>query len=932
MTPDNWDRAKELFEAALALGSAQRASFLGKNCHDENLRQQVERLLLNYQEAGSFLDDPALNPSIPASNTPAGIRTEERPCPLPQPAELLATTASAETEDPMVGRQFGAYKLVRRIGQGGMALVFLAVRADDEYRKQVAVKLVQPGLDSRDLLNRFRNERQTLAGLDHPNIVKLLDGGSTPEGLPYLVMDYVEGSPIDEYCDQHKLSVDDRLHLFGKVCDAVQYAHQKLVIHRDLKPSNILVVADGTPKLLDFGIAKVLNPEPFAQSLQVTLTDTLCMTPAYASPEQMRGQSVTPATDVYSLGVVLYELLTGHRPYRLTQHTPAEIERAICEQEPETPSTVISRVETDTSSDGRAITTTPESVSETREGQPDKLRRRLRGDLDNIVLRALQKEPQRRYESMEEFSQDIGCHLQQLPVKARPSTLTYRASKFARRHRIEVSAAFTVLLVIAAATSFAFNTLGLRDRLASGASHIKIQSLAVIPLANLSGDPTQEYFSDGMTDALITDLAKIGSVKVISRTSSMQYKQTRKSLPEIARELNVDGIVEGTVQRSGDRVRITAQLIHGPSDKHLWADSYERDTRDFFALERDVTADIARQIQVRLRTPEQGSPGQPRPVDPKVLEAYLQGTYHLNQYGKGGGDEEKSKAAEYFQQAIDADPNFAPAWDGLANSHFMLSWSSRQDAELVEREEERAVQLDPNFAEARSMLAVLKWGRWDFHGAEDDLRQVLALNPNNADAHDMFGQLLAMTGRPEEGLKECRVAQQLDPMGDHLRQALQNAGEYDRAIAEAQRILQSDPNNGFVHDALYSSYANKGMYKEASEEAEKVMVLFGYPDSATRVHHVLVTSGGREAIRQYAHELERLMTEKRGFFPGHVAAAYAIVGDKDRAFYWLEEEYKHYDVDGTDYPLESLKINHTLDSLRSDPRYKDLLRRIGLPE
>jgi Tol biopolymer transport system component len=330
-----------------------------------------------------------------------------------------------------------------------MAAVFLAVRADDEYRKEVAVKLVQPGLDSRDLLNRFRNERQTLAGLDHPNIVKLLDGGSTAEGLPFLVMDYVEGSPIDEYCDQHKLSIDERLHLFDKVCAAVQYAHQRMVIHRDLKPSNILVVADGTPKLLDFGIAKVLKPQPSAQGLLVTQTGTRCMTPAYASPEQMRGKSVTPATDIYSLGVVLYELLTGHRPYRLTQHTPAEIERAICEQEPENPSTAVSREESVTSSDGRPITKTPELVSQTREGQPDKLRRRLRGDLDNIVLKALQKEPKRRYGSVEELAVDIDRHLQHLPVKARPSTLAYGVSKFVQRHKTEVSAALIVLLMLA---------------------------------------------------------------------------------------------------------------------------------------------------------------------------------------------------------------------------------------------------------------------------------------------------------------------------------------------------------------------------------------------------------------------------------------------------------------------------------------------------
>jgi serine/threonine protein kinase len=511
MSPDNWNRAKQLFEAALELDPSRRASFLAENCRDDTLRRQVEKLLLDYREAGSFLDDPVLNPRIKEPSIPAGIRQEEAPR-SPQSAELLTTATSVDAEDPMVGRQLGDYKLVRRVGQGGMAAVFLAVRADDEYRKQVAVKLVQPGLGDRDLSNRFRNERQTLAGLDHPNIVKLLDGGSTSEGLPFLVMDYVEGSPIDEYCDEHKLSVDDRLHLFGKVCDAVQYAHQKLVVHRDLKPSNILVVADGTPKLLDFGIAKVLNPDFSSQNLLVTQTGTRCMTPAYASPEQMRGKSITPATDIYSLGVVLYELLTGHRPYRLRQHTPAEMERAICEQEPETPSTVISRVETDTSSDGKPITTTPESVSETREGQPDKLRRRLRGDLDNIVLKALQKEPQRRYESVEEFSQDVGRHLQHLPVTARRSTLAYRASKFVQRRRIEVSAAVIVLLLLAAAALLGFNVLDLRDRILKNAASTQIQS-SKGPLP-----PNPRGWISGVAARPVTPCENLGSLKLPNTT------------------------------------------------------------------------------------------------------------------------------------------------------------------------------------------------------------------------------------------------------------------------------------------------------------------------------------------------------------------------------------------------------------------------------
>src|SRR5215469_2947505 len=386
MTPAEWNRVKELFQTALDLDPSQRVAFLAENCPDDQIRTEVERLLRNYQEAASFFNDPALNP-LWEDRTTEGY-SDSRAA-----STLFTIPFETEEEKPMTGRRLGAYKIVRRIGRGGMAAVFLATRADDEYQKQVAIKLVQPGFDSHELLSRLRNERQTLADLDHPNIVKLLEGGSTPEGSPFLVMDYVEGTPIDDYCDRHKLCIDDRLRLFSRVCEAVQYAHQKSIVHRDLKPSNILVTDDGVPKVLDFGIAKVLSPKSSAQNLLLTETGTRCMTPAYASPEQVCSKAVTPATDIYSLGVVLYELLTGHRPYRFKEETSAEMERAICEQEPEAPSAAVSRIESETSSDGSLVVKTPELVSQTREGPPEKLRRRLRGDLDNILLKALCKEP-----------------------------------------------------------------------------------------------------------------------------------------------------------------------------------------------------------------------------------------------------------------------------------------------------------------------------------------------------------------------------------------------------------------------------------------------------------------------------------------------------------------------------------------------------------
>jgi eukaryotic-like serine/threonine-protein kinase len=417
ITPERWAHLKKVLGAALERELNQRAAFLDDICGaDESLRAEVESLLGAAEEAGWSTTASELHP---------------------RPSDL------------MIGCRLGDYEIVQQLGRGGMAEVYLAVRADAQYRKRVAIKALSMRLDNQELVRRFRNERQTLAALDHPNIVKLLDGGTTEQGWPYLVMDYVEGLPIDQYCDRQKQSTTERLRLFHTVCVAVQYAHENRVIHRDLKPSNILVAANGTVKLLDFGIAKVLNAELSAQTLLVTQTGSRHMTPAYASPEQVRGEKVTYSSDVYSLGVVLYELLTGHRPYRFKQHTFLEIERVICDIDPGRPSTAVSRVETVATPDGD-MTIGPELVSQTREGDLGKLRRRLQGDLDTIVLMALHKEPQRRYASVKDFAEDIQRHLEQRPVKARRPTLAYRASKLVRRRRSEVLTGVLAALMLLA--------------------------------------------------------------------------------------------------------------------------------------------------------------------------------------------------------------------------------------------------------------------------------------------------------------------------------------------------------------------------------------------------------------------------------------------------------------------------------------------------
>ena len=412
-------------QAALEASPADRALLLDEVCAgDLSLRAEVESLLAYDGPSKDLLDTAAF------ANT-AKMRSE------------------GEAE-PMEGRLVGPYKIIRRIGYGGMGTVFLAARADDQYRKRVAIKLVRRGMDTEFILSRFLHERQILASLDHQNIARLLDGGTTEDGLPYFVMEYIEGLTIDRYCDAHKLSTVERLKLFRSICAAVHFAHQNLVVHRDIKPSNILVTSEGVPKLLDFGIAKLLNPELYAQTIVPTAIQLRLMTPDYASPEQVRGQAITTATDTYSLGVLLYELLTGHRPYRLASSLPQEIERIICEQEPDKPSTAINRRVDTVSSDGtNRISLSPEIVSQTREGQPEKLRRKLAGDLDNIILMAMRKEPHRRYASVEQFSEDIRRHLEGLPVIARKDAFAYRAGKFIKRNKVAVVVTAIVAMLVA---------------------------------------------------------------------------------------------------------------------------------------------------------------------------------------------------------------------------------------------------------------------------------------------------------------------------------------------------------------------------------------------------------------------------------------------------------------------------------------------------
>ncbi len=478
MDPDRWIEVERIFQRAAELDGEERKRYLAEACAgDDDLRRDVDGLLDFDDPVTSYVD------VSPVRGTRGG---PDGPAPRPGADRLLGTTV-------------GPYRLLERVGEGGMGVIYRARREDDVLNYVVAVKLVRRDLDNEQILRRFDNERQVLAGLDHPYIARLLDGGATEDGIPYLVMEYVVGEPLDAWCDRRRLTVRARLELFIKVCETVHYAHQNLVVHRDLKPSNVLVTASGMPKLLDFGIARLVDERSRPQ-IERTATVARMLTPDFASPEQIRGGPVTTATDIYSLGVILYRLLTGRRPYRLTGKDIDEIRLAVCEQDPTRPSTALLRVApAHAEADGESA---PDATAMQRGTGIDRLRRELRGDLDTIVMMALRKEPSRRYASAEQFAGDIRRHLDGQPVLARKDTIVYRATKFVRRNRIVVGSATFAFLALVAGLVVALRMANVaanerdvaraaEDRAIHEAAHARIEADSVGEMAAMLGQLLQ---------------------------------------------------------------------------------------------------------------------------------------------------------------------------------------------------------------------------------------------------------------------------------------------------------------------------------------------------------------------------------------------------------------------------------------------------------
>lgn len=881
MSPEGWQEVKELFEAALERQGSEREAFIRAACErDETLGSELRRLLKSHDQAATFLEDRS----------------------------LLFESLPIQPELPMITRA-GPYRIVRKIGHGGMGTVYLAERSDGEFRKQVAIKLMTPQFGAGKVVNRFRNERQVLAALDHPNIARLLDGGSTEQGFPYLVMDYVDGIRIDDWCDNRRLTVRARLKLFLHVCAAVEYAHAKQVIHRDIKPNNILVTAEGVPKLLDFGIAKVLNPDLRAETLETT-TGFAPMTPDYASPEQVRGEPPGPPTDIYSLGLVLYRLLTGRLPYQLPETDLPRVAQVICEAEPVKPSVAVSR---------------DDSMAASRGESAYGLRQALAGNLDNIVLNALRKEPERRYGSVREFSEDIERHLENVPVHARQESLHYHGRQFVGRHRTVIATAavstITVLALVAMLQRFAPSTSGTVSA---------TQSIAVLPFENLSND-AQEPLVEGVTDGLMTGLAKIRQLRVISRESATRYRGAPQAPAQIARNLGANALVQGSVQQSEDHIRVNLRLIAGSMERVQWSKTYDAEVRDIPAVQDEAVRAIAQEIGIPLSQQQSQRLSPLRFTNREAYEAYVKGRYFLLKHTTAGFQ----KALEYYQRAADIDPAHPLAWVGIADAYRHLSTMHLPPKEAMPKAKAavmRALALDDTISEAHSSLAMIQSQYdWDRPAAEGSFKRAIELNPSNELAHLDYSQYLAEEGRFEMSIEQAEQAQHINPLpaftATNLAWIYTLARRENEAIAVCRKTLEVEPKSAVTHLTLGLAYRQKKMFDEAAAEFRMVETLTADdipPQGPTGLAYVYAESGKTQQARRL---LERMLQYARDQYydPYEIAAVYAALKETDKAFEWLDKAFRQRSEE-----ILVMKVDPFMDPIRSDPRFRTMLERLKL--
>ena len=877
MTGEDWRAVKAIVGGALDLPPAERPGYVATRCGgDGALRAEVESLLTHAVSAGDRYEVPLMTTGV--------------------------FRAALHAEDPglgsMVGRHIGAYKVVAEIGRGGMGAAFLGERADRAFQRQVAIKVIKRGMDTDGILRRFLHERQILASLSHPNIATLLDGGTTDDDRPYFVMEYIDGAAITEHCDRQRLPVVERLKLVVAVCAGVAHAHGQRVIHRDLKPGNILVTRNGVPKLLDFGIAKLLDAQGGGHT-----GDTVgapAMTLEYASPEQVKGLSVTPATDVYALGVLLYELLTGINPQRGGGRGQREIERAICEEVPLPPS--------------RAVTA---ALAESRSATADDLRTACRGGLDAIVMTALAKDPQRRYGSAAALAADIERYLEGHPISARTPTAPARAVARLRGvdRKSAVAAAAIVIAIVAVALS----------RWTPRPSAGPVTSLAVMPLQAVASPAADvELIAAGITENVIRRLSQASGLKVIGRNSVYRFAGRAITPRDAGRELGVDAVMSGTMAEQAGTLTLQVALIGVADGGERWNARLTRPLSEARLLQADLATTIIERLDVRLTPREQLRAARRETLDAQAYQLYLKGRFFLNKRTP----QDLEKSVRHFKEATERDPSYALAFSGLADAYALLTeYHGAQAIDTFGPARDavtRALTLDDELGEAHASLAYQRhFYEWDPAGAEAAFKRALTLEPTYAMGHQWYAEFLAAMGRHDEARAEIRRATDLDPLSliAHTVQAstLYYARRYDEAVAAALRVIDMDRNFPEAYEFLKRSYDQMGRYAESVDARQARRRGLGL--DATLTPALRAAAAARDRVTYWRSRLEQELLEGRteGLPTWDMAEILAQAGQIDQALDWIERACREHD-----FMLLTAGVAPNLDPLRAHPRFQAL--------
>ncbi len=783
------------------------------------------------------------------------------------------------------GTLLGLYKIQAHLGSGGMGTVYRAI--DTKLGREVAIKVLPQRLaDAPESLARFEREARLLASLNHPNIATI-HGFEQCGDVHYLVMELVPGETLAERIARGPVPVPEALRICAQILEALEAAQAKGIVHRDLKPANIKLTSDGRVKVLDFGLAKALEDRPAPDSSRA---DTLTIqedatragqvlgTPLYMSPEQIRGQTVDCRTDLWAFGCVMFELLGGGRPFYA--NTMSDVVANVLTKEPD-------------------WKTLPSAVPE-----------RTKGLLRSCLEKDANRRPRDPGEARREIEQSLA------PPHAAP-----RGGKFAA-----FAAAAVVAVVGLVGLAAWFNIGGLKDRLMGSAGSGQIRSIAVLPSSNDSNDPSQEYFANGFTDALITDLSKLGALKVISRTSAMQYKGSKESTKKIAKDLGVDAIVESAVAREDGRVRISARLTQAATETVLWAETYNRDLKDVLSLQGEVAREIAAGVRLTL-TPDEQTRLAGHPVDPAVHDLYLKAQYVMDQDGVA----DRKHAIELFKQVVEKDPNFAPAYAGLALGYAGLGRfyeEPRTVMPLAKQNAEKALSLDPTLSEAYTALATVELQyEWDWEAAERDVKKAIQLNHSSADAHDLYSAYYTALGDFKNALAEIQLARDVDPLSlrfaDRYLYILVFFKDYDRAIAEANTLLAKNPNFVMGHAWKAMALTMESRFPEALEAQKRAIDIDPNPGMKIFMGVIQASAGNKAEAKKLVHDIETI-AKQQYVCNYEISQVYAALGDKDQAMKWLKS--------GLNQQCDCmiwLQGEPWMASLRADPGYLDLLKRVG---